>query len=227
MQDRAFFEGEGSAWFQRNRDYLIHHWSPSRDWPLRLLDLYHLDPLVVVEVGCAGGHRLAALADPSASGRGYGRTCIGVDASAEAIADGRERYPYLELHHGLATSLPLRDDLADLCIASYLLHWIGRESLLLAAAEIDRVLKVGGHLLVADFAPGYPTQVAYKHKPGLWTWKLPDSYAGLWTSTGRYREIARVTYDHDNREDRTDAPSQQRGACVLLRKESQYVCASP
>ncbi len=216
LRDDLWWAGEGDAYWRRNRAVLTGENALAHDWPMRLIQLYALDPRTVVEVGCAGGHRLAALSE---NGR---RICIGLDASAEAIADGRARYPTLELHHGLATSLPFRDGLADLCILSYVLHWCSRESLLLVASEANRVLKPGGYMLLNDFAPDVPTRVPYKHREGLWTWKLPDAHSGIFLATGGYREVARLSYDHDNHDDRADTPSERRGGCVLLIKESQY-----
>lgn len=216
MRDDIWFQSEGNRWFARNEQVLGSPAMLQYDWPLRLIRLYGLDPRTVVEIGASTGWRLNALSE---SGR---RVCIGVDASAEAIADGRARYPDLELHHALATALPLRDGLADLVILSFVLHWVSRESLLLVAAEADRILKVSGHLILADFAPDHPTRVPYKHRTGLWTWKLPDAHSGIFLATGLYRQVATVSFDHDNHDNRADTPSERRGACALLRKESTY-----
>lgn len=212
----AVWLDEGSAWFRRNRMLLGGPAMLGYDWPLRLVNLYSLAPRTIVEIGCSNGWRLAVLSE------GGRRECIGLDASSEALIDGQARYPKLKLYHALATSLPIRDYTADLVIISYLYHWLARESLLLAASEVDRILKPGSYLILADFAPDVPTRVSYHHRAGLWTWKLPDAYAGLFLATGVYREVTRITYNHDGHDDRADIDSDRRGACVLLRKESQY-----
>ena len=211
----AVWLDEGTAWFRRNHAALGSPAMLEYDWPLRLIRLYNLTPSTIVEVGCSNGWRLAALAQPD-------RACIGIEPSAEAIADGNARYPDLELYQALATSLPLRDAIADLVIVSYVYHWLTRDSLLLATSEVDRVLREGGYLILADFAPDVPTQVSYKHRAGLWTWKLPDSYSRIFLATGGYREVTSVSYNHDTHPDAADTSSNQRGSCILLVRESQY-----
>lgn len=216
MERDTLWLAEGNNWFIRNRQMLGNAAMLEYDWPLRLIRLYGLDPRTIVEVGCSNGWRLAALSE---NGR---RICIGVDASADAITDGETRYPKLDLRHALATCLPLPASTADLVIVSYLYHWIPREDLLTVISECERILRPGGFLILADFAPDQLTVTPYKHRVGVSTWKLPDGYAGLFLATGLYREVARVTYNHDDHDNRADTPSERRGCCALLVKESQY-----
>lgn len=219
-QDTVFWESEGNAYWWRNRSALLADTALANDWPMTLLDLYHIRPTQVVDVGCAAGTRLEALRQR------YGCACHGVDASKAAIDEGCDLYPQLHLVWDVATQIHVATSWADLAVAHYVYHWLARQNLFEVTDEIDRVLRVGGHVILGDFAPNHPTRAPYKHKDGLYTWKMPDAYAGFFTASGCYREIARVTYDHDTHEVRSDVPSERRGAVVLLRKESQYRCVS-
>ena len=110
-------------------------------------------------------------------------------------------------------------------LLSFLSHCLDRSSLLLAASEIDRVLPLGGMVALSDFAPDRPTRRPWKHRDGITTFKLPDAGATIFLATGMYREIGRLTYDHDAH-GRLDAatPGERRAVVCLLRKESMYLC---
>jgi SAM-dependent methyltransferase len=97
----------------------------------------------VLDVGCGTGYFLHRL-------REYGAgECHGIDLMEERIAEGRERYPALELTVGSATELPYRDGEFDLvtqftCLSSIL----DGDVRLAAAQEMRRVC--GGWVLSFD-----------------------------------------------------------------------------
>jgi ubiquinone/menaquinone biosynthesis C-methylase UbiE len=206
-----FTAEDGSAWWQRNADYLIRQWHPDSDWPCRLLEMYHVNPHTIIEVGCSGAIRLAHLQAR------YGARCIGVDISEQAIANGRAAYASLELHVADASSLPVEDGVCDVYIMHFVAHWLPRERLRDFAREADRVLRPNGVVLLADFAPDTSIEVEYKHRPGVLTYKRPCSYADHFP---KYQNVARITWNHDTHAVTPDVPSEQRAAIALLRKES-------
>lgn len=213
MQDKVFLNGEGDAYFERNRHALCGNWSS--DWPLRLINEYHLKPQRVLEVGCMNGWRLAAI------NATLGCHCLGIDPSPKALEDGIQRFPNVQFRIGRAGLLFGVWDLTfDLIIVHYVLHWVDRRELLISIKEIDRALVDGGYLILGDFAPDYPCKVPYKHRDGIWTYKLPR-YQDLFLATGLYQELACITYNHDTHE-QGPAESQQRGMCCLLSKREVY-----
>ncbi len=215
-QDDIFLnQGEANAWFERNRDKLISPHAIDEDLACWMMDVYHLSPGLVLEVGASNGWRLEAIRQ-----RHFGAQCFGVEPSVMAIEDGQQRYPYVQFRQGTASDIPFYDSLFQLVIVSYVFHWIDRSLLLASMAEIDRVLASDGCLIIQDFAPDHPSKVAYKHREGLWTYK--QDYPSLFTATSLYTEIARITYDHDQRQQAPDVPSQSRAMCCLLRKEASY-----
>lgn len=96
----------------------------------------------VLDVGCGTGATMDFLA-----GR-YGATVIGLDVSSVLLADARHRHPALNLIRGDAMDLPLKTELLSAvyceCVCSLLPDSAS------ALKEFHRVLKPGGHLVVAD-----------------------------------------------------------------------------
>jgi len=224
VQDNIFLNGEGDRWFERNENKLGAPEMVAEDWPLILIARHGLCPQsVVTEVGCANGWRLDWIREV------YGARCYGIDASRQAIEDGRQRFPSVDyLTIGAISDLRVWRDsiwcnhMADLVICHYVLHWIDRGSLLQSISEIDRILSPGGYLLLGDFLPDRPTKVRYHHRQDVELWTYKQDYAATFLATGGYVEVDRMIYDHDSHEQTKNIPSHRRGVCSLLRKEETY-----
>jgi SAM-dependent methyltransferase len=224
-QDTIFEQGEGDAWFQRNRQSLTTASRP--DWPLQLIDMLQLAPAPtsIIELGCANGWRLARLQQTHAA------QMTGIDASAEAIADGNRQFPGIRLLQGSLAALPVTTTF-NIVIVNFVLHWIDRSKLARCVAEIDRVTADGGILILGDFLPDYPQRQIYHHLPDANVYTYKQDYAALFSAFGTYQELARLTFNHDQNhhhhhstKDETQAKagispcqSTQRGACVALHK---------
>lgn len=217
VQDDVFLEDEGNAWFQRNRAALGAAAENRHDWPLTLIG--RLDAAQragigsVVELGCSNGWRLARL------GKTLPARLVGVDASADAVADGSARYPGLSLLQGGLADVPLQEQF-DLTIVFFVLHWIDRSNLARCIAEIDRVTRDGALLVLGDFLPDYPQRRPYHHRlpeERMFTYK--QDYAKIFEAMGTYREIARSTFDHEHPGDQIKmAASGSRCVCTVLQK---------
>ena len=168
-QQDVFLESEGDAWFARNAAALEA--KASIDVPLRLIaQLQPDDPITsVLELGCANGWRLGHLAAER------GIRCVGVDPSEHALADGRTRFPSLELLHGTLADPPV-DERFDLVIVNFVLCWVDRADLFSAYAAMDSLVRDGGHLIVGDFLPDHPQRRAYEHVSAsdVFTYKQED-----------------------------------------------------
>lgn len=213
-QDRIFLDSEGDAWFRRNSHVLLGDdgaWA-AHDMPLRLLTFAGLTVDGVLEFGCAAGTRLDLLLQ-----RGIARTAAGTDASAQAIATGRARYPALDLRQAsVAEGVAGR---FDLVIVNFVLHWVDRAALAASLAAIDRAVAPGGWLLLGDFLPDAPRVRDYSHCPGVFTYK--QDYAAAFEALGWYRPTARLIYDHDDPGHPLDCEEEGRRAfCDLLRKSA-------
>lgn len=214
LQDKLFNEGEGNKWFQRNKKALTDGDKP--DWPCHILSMLGGNEKIgsVLELGCANGWRLNRLRSILGNDCRY----VGIDASREAIEDGLERHPGLVLHQAVLTDVPIEEEF-DLAIVNFVLHWVDRRTLLKSIGEIDRMIRDGGFLILGDFLPDFPQRRHYHHCPGDAVYTYKQDYAAIFTALGTYREIARVTYNHDAPELMIQScSSAERGVCVLLQK---------
>ena len=105
----------------------------------------------VVDVGCGRGQYLARLA-----GDGMAGHVIGMDLSTGMLASVRRRWPdgvaAPALVNGDAERLPVRDGAADVALAMHMLYHV--PDVPQAVAELRRVVRPRGTLLVAANAPG-------------------------------------------------------------------------
>lgn len=210
MQDSVFASGEGDAWFDRNKERL----GVAPDPVLAMMTKHVLRPRRVLEVGCANGWRLATTQEA------FGADCYGIDVSQDAIADGHNRYHELiDLQHGFADNLPYPDSWFDLTICHFVLHWVDRSTLLAVLAEMDRVTKMGGHIVIGDFLPYRPTKTPYHHTTGLWTYGL--DYARVLIDISMYRRVDRTVFAHGGGK----ITPYNRSAVTLLQKEDGYALA--
>jgi SAM-dependent methyltransferase len=96
---------------------------------------------VALDAACGTGRHTAYLA-------GLGHRTIGADGSPEMLALARAKVPEAELHEASLDDLPLADDSVDLAVCAIALsHVPDLEPVL---AELVRVLRPGGHLVLSD-----------------------------------------------------------------------------
>lgn len=104
----------------------------------------------VLDVGCGTGYLTRVLA-PVVGPHGH---VTGVDPSSNMIDYARRRSPanctYLV---GEGQSLDLPDASYDLVVSSLALHHIPADARAAAVREMHRVLRPGGHLLIAEHRP--------------------------------------------------------------------------
>ena len=198
-QEDIFRRGEADAWFKRNKEALA---AKINDPIIRLLEEYKIEPKKILEVGCSNGWRLGLMKGER----------VGVEPSAEAITDGRKRYPDVRFLQGTASDIPL-DETFDLVIVNFVFHWIAREMLLRSVSEVDRcVAKEGGYLVIGDFLPDQPITNEYKHTKGVFTYKM--DYASIFTAANLYKIIALETFSHGGGENESD----NRGHRTILKR---------
>jgi ArsR family transcriptional regulator len=138
---QAFFSDVADEW-DRLRAELFGETSD-----LQLLPAL-LDPDVVVgDLGCGSG-RIAATIAP------YARAVVAVDSSPAMLDVARARladFDNVQLVHGRIEDLPLESASLDLALVVHLLHHVADPAA--ALAEVARVLRPGGRLVLADVLP--------------------------------------------------------------------------
>jgi ubiquinone/menaquinone biosynthesis C-methylase UbiE len=96
---------------------------------------------VALDAACGTGRHAAYL-------RSLGHTVIGVDTSPEMLAVARETVPAAEFHEADLHDLPLAGDSVDLVLCALALTHVPDLGRVLA--ELVRVLRPGGHLILSD-----------------------------------------------------------------------------
>ncbi|MEM8793140.1 MAG: class I SAM-dependent methyltransferase [Pseudomonadota bacterium] len=102
-----------------------------------------LQPKTALDVGCGEGRFCRMLADLNVA-------TVGIDPVEAMVQEARRRDPAGDYHLGFAEDLPFGDEAFDL-VVSYL-SLIDIDHLDQAVAEMARVLKPGGRLLVANLS---------------------------------------------------------------------------
>jgi ubiquinone/menaquinone biosynthesis C-methylase UbiE len=96
----------------------------------------------IADLGCGPGHVAAWLAS-------HGGAAVGIDLSPAMIAIGRRKFPGVEFREGDFLALPASDGEFGAAIAFYSIIHLEPAELGRAFAEIHRVLRRGGQVLVA------------------------------------------------------------------------------
>jgi SAM-dependent methyltransferase len=186
-QRDAFLTGEADAWYQRNPINEVS--SPVAVDRQIGRHLRRADS--VLEIGCADGRRLAAL---TSMVPGLDRLA-GVDPSEAAVAAGRARWPELDLRVGSAESLPF-DEPFNFVILGFFLYLCDRAFLPRIVAEVDRVLMDGGTLAIVDFDPPLPRRRPYRHRAGLWSYKM--DYSAPFVAYPSYNCVEKFSFSHQS-----------------------------
>jgi len=78
-----------------------------------------------------------------------------VDTSPEMLAAARRRLPDADLRQASLESLPFADASFDLAVCSLALTHVPSPTLDVAIAELARVLRPGGRLVLSDIHPAF------------------------------------------------------------------------
>lgn len=123
----------------------------------RWLDLARLAPgEAVLDIGCGTGTLALAAADRVAPNG----TVHGIDPSGEMLArarsKARKRAAAVTFEEAAAETLPFPDERFDVVLSTVMLHHLPRKVREACLAEVRRVLRPGGRLLVVDFGESPP-----------------------------------------------------------------------
>jgi SAM-dependent methyltransferase len=210
LQDNVFTHSEGDRWFARNRSAL-NDFDAAADLPLRLLSLYDLRPECALEIGAANGFRLAEIHQRT------GARVIAVEPSAQAILEGKAALPSVRFVRGAAHSIPLRREF-DLVIVNFVFHWIDRANLFRSIAEVDRLVRDDGWLIIGDFHPVNRMQVRYHHLKDGNVFTFKQNYADTFLASGLYHSVCLLTGDHAGKGLEPAVSEEERIGASLLQK---------
>ncbi len=122
----------------------------------------------VVDIGSGGGFDVFIAAQQVGP---QGRV-IGIDMTQEMLDKSRKTATEMDLSHvefreGLVEDMPVDDGWADVVISNGVINLCADKDLVFG--EINRVLKPGGRLQIADIANGQPVPDAAVNNIDLWT----------------------------------------------------------
>ncbi len=122
----------------------------------------------VLDLGCGAGTDLLVAAQMV----GLEGRAIGVDMTPAMLARARESAAEMglanvELHEALIESLPLADETADVVVSNGVIDLVPDKDAVFA--EIDRVLRPGGRLQVADVVIHQELSEDARKRIDLWT----------------------------------------------------------
>ena len=124
--------------------------------------------LTVLDLGCGAGTDLLIAAEMV----GPGGKVVGIDMTPSMLERARRSatelgLDNLELHEGLIESLPLEDASVDVVISNGVIDLVpDKESVF---AEIDRVLRPGGRVQLADVVIHHEVSEDARKRIDLWT----------------------------------------------------------
>lgn len=107
----------------------------------------------VLDVGCGPGYLARMLAEAT----GPEGSVVGIDAAPEMTeyATRRARHlPNCRFKPGAAEAIPFADGSFDVVVSSLMIHHLPEGERARAVADMRRVLRQGGTLLLADYRPG-------------------------------------------------------------------------
>lgn len=216
---KIFLESEGDAYYSRNKSVLERTISKGT----KILDSFIQDNNLldsnkrILEIGCCSGYNLKYLCKkyyPKLEGSG-------VEPSLMAVEDGNkkncETVPLLNLKliQGTSDKLDFDDDSFDMVLVGFCLFWVDRKYLFKTIAEIDRVLKTGGYVILEDFDTNIPYIRDNKHNVDAFTYK--QNYSNLFLANPQYFLIQKNNYSHAGDEFHLDI--QERISTCILYKE--------
>lgn len=193
-QKNAFIEYEADAWFDRNKSVLLNY-SKDRDRVISLIREYNLNPKNVLEIGCSAGYRLDGIKSAFEN-----CSVFGLEPSKEAIKYGKEHFPHVGFTRGTADNLTeYEDESMDVIIVGFVFYVIDRNIFFKVVAEIDRVLKNGGVLIIVDFFSETALKNVYHHIKEFSAYSFKQNYDEVFTASKLYYLLDKSTWNHSEK----------------------------
>lgn len=191
-QKKIFIEHEADDWFTRNLSQLEKN-NYSEDPVIKLLQSYDLTKGNLLEVGSSAGFRLKYIQDNFPELKTFG-----IDPSKKAIHWG-ERNFNLNLKMGTGDDLSMyEDNYFDVLVIGFVFYVVDRTLLFKTFAEIDRVLKDGGVLIIIDFFSARTIANKYSHvETEAYSYK--QKYEESFIASGLYHLLDKSTFSHTDK----------------------------
>jgi len=188
-KSEVIFENESFKYFKRGysmSEYL--NVPPFNDFTDIIDTIIRPVRFKVLEVGCGSGKNLRYLY------KNYNSECYGIEPNKDLVnklnRDHQKNGFNIQFSSGFSNNLVFADNFFDLVICWSVLHWVDRNQFLQTLGEIFRV--TNKYILLTDFCPYYPYKTLYKHKDGIYTYKI--DYADIFEKTGVLKKLDELYY---------------------------------
>lgn len=181
-QEQAFVNGEGNAWYHRNKH------KERKDLMVPMLIRNEVAPGRVLELGCSDGWRLELFKKSFSD-----VTCYGIEPSQDAVKRSQRR-DGITVWEGTAADMR-RDTNYNLIIVGFCLYVTSPGEVSQVVCNIDRSLWEGGHLIIHDFDPDHVHRVKYEHEDDIYSYKM--DWSKLWLAIPNYELLEKIKPDED------------------------------
>lgn len=118
--------------FYKNYDEVLHRTSA----------LISKNNGLVVDIGVGTGNLSSIIINKN--------NVVGIDQSINMLKEAKRKVPDLKVRIGTFLQLPVSDNSVDNIVTSYAFHHCNDNEKILAIKEMDRILKSGGRIIIAD-----------------------------------------------------------------------------
>jgi ubiquinone/menaquinone biosynthesis C-methylase UbiE len=214
-QKQAFLTYEADAWFERNKEYLSH-FDNKTDSVISLLSSYGLTGGKVLEIGCSAGYRLEGIRTELRA-----QKVFGIEPSGKAIEFGREKFPEINFVQGTADNLEaFATGSMDIVIVGFVFYVIDRDIVFKVIAEIDRVLRNGGILVIVDFFAETAIKNSYQHIKDFTAYSFKQNYDEIFTSSRMYFLLHKSTLNHNSKKPDATEDYLNKYCITMMKKDS-------
>ncbi len=213
-QKKSFLSYEADAWFERNMS-VITNYNPEKDEVLGLFKKYNFDKKKILEIGSSAGYRLDAI-----KSNYQDATVFGLEPSEKAIEYGKANYKQVNFTHGTADNLSAYEDgTFDVVIVGFVFYVIDRSILFKVIAEIDRVLKNNGVIVIIDFFSETSLKNAYQHIDEFQAYSYKQNYDEIFIASKLYYMLDKSTYSHTTKKLDASSDYYDKYSISLLKKD--------
>jgi ubiquinone/menaquinone biosynthesis C-methylase UbiE len=191
-QETVFIQKEADSWFERNAHSILEPANENHNVIQALKKINFTYPVKFIDLGGGAGKVSAGIKIIYPD---WGATVL--EPSGKAVQAGQDRFPEVQFLKGSLTQAEdMPNENFDLAIVCGVFTWIDRELLSQAIANVDKLIRPGGYLVINDFETPYPRANPYHHHPGLYTYK--QDYTLPFMALNLYTEIYRQSGQMQN-----------------------------
>lgn len=170
--------------------------APEKHPVIQAIKKNKIRPKKLLEIGCSTGFVLEKI------NKLTNAKCYGIDASRQAIKDGKKLFKRIKLFHGIIEKSKLKNDKFDLIILGFFLFLMPPNKILNLFNIVDSMLKNNGKVIIYDMHNiGFKKKI-YKHNKNLSTFRW--DFKNVFLSLPYYKLIHKKIDRYKKSNDKTE-----------------------